>query len=175
MNKLFNTKTRFFGIWKSMHGRIGRGYYKNIKIDPKWKDFENFYSDMYKSYCMHLNKFGEKNTSIERVNNNGNYCKENCIWATQKIQANNRRTNSFITHNGKTLSKSQWSRAIGISRQLLNKRLNSGWSIERALKINISSKIILENIIKDVMKCKFGTKNRSQLILQLNSLKKFLY
>lgn len=92
-----NGKTRFYKIFSGILQRCNNKHVTNFKnyggrgIKCLWKSFEEFRDDMYKSYLKHIKEFGVDNTSIDRTNNNGNYCKENCVWATSKQQAKNRR------------------------------------------------------------------------------------
>lgn len=96
-----------------------------------WKSFEEFKNDMGESYQNHVKIFGERDTTIDRINSNGNYCKENCRWATLREQAGNTSQARFITYNEQTKNVSEWSRVTGINYQTLINRLNAGWSIDK--------------------------------------------
>lgn len=66
-------------------------YYGERGIKVEWKSYQEFKDDMYKSYKEHAKLFGEKQTTIDRIDVNGNYCKKNCRWATWKEQSGNKR------------------------------------------------------------------------------------
>lgn len=115
------TKTRFWGIWQGFKQRClnrkNKCYYRyggrDIKVSDRWLKFENFYNDMYGLYLEHVKKFGERNTSLDRIDNNGNYELQNCKWATMKEQQNNKRNsksakNTMINYNGKIQSFEKW-------------------------------------------------------------------
>lgn len=71
--------------------------------------------------------------TIERRDVNGNYCPENCCWATNQEQQHNRRNNHYITYNGETHTITEWARIYNMSENGLVHRILRGWEIERAL------------------------------------------
>jgi hypothetical protein len=101
---------------------------RGIGVCGRWiNNFANFMGDM-----------GPRPTSkhsLERVNNDGDYGPENCVWATDREQAENRRTTRKFTHLGKTQSLKAWCRDIGIPYVRAYKRIvYRGWSFEEAIK-----------------------------------------
>lgn len=89
------SKTRFYRIWSGMKVRcnnpLERAYFqRGIKVCERWGNFLNFKDDMYESYLQHCIEHGEKNTSIERKDVNGNYEPSNCKWATREEQDRNK-------------------------------------------------------------------------------------
>lgn len=97
---------------------------KGIKVCRRWYKFENFLADM-----------GERppETSLERKNNNADYCPSNCMWADKFTQANNRANNRKFTFLNKTQTLAQWALALNVGSSVISGRIRRGWSIERAL------------------------------------------
>ena len=120
-------KTKLYNVWQKMLRRCdspnlkqykdygGRG----ISVCNDWKDFVCFRDWAY------TNGYSEGLT-IERKNNDGNYCPTNCEWVTREIQQNNTRKNRFVTHNGITKTLSQWAKVSGINRNTLHSRMVRG-------------------------------------------------
>jgi hypothetical protein len=99
------SKSRFYRIWAGVIDRCSakkgtRNYKwygkKGIKVCEKWKKFENFRDDLIKLYEEHTKIYGVQNTTIDRINNSGDYEPKNVRFATIKEQANNRCTNKII-------------------------------------------------------------------------------
>ena len=103
---------------------------RGIRVCDRWlESFENFYEDMGPKPSPEL--------SIERINNDGNYCKENCKWGTEEEQNSNRRTSRYLELDGEKRTVTSWCKKLNIAKTTLFNRLNRGWSVEKALKTPI--------------------------------------
>ena len=93
---------------------------RGITVCDRWKEsFLAFLEDMG------FRPFPE--ATIERIDNDGPYCKENCCWATQEQQKQNSRNVRQLTYNGETMGIGEWARKLGIDRSTLRLRLDKGW------------------------------------------------
>lgn len=82
----------------------GRG----IQIDPRWRSFQSFLTDM-----------GDRppGMTLERIETNGHYTKANCRWASRAEQMRNTRRTKFVVLDGEMLCVSDAAARLGIPRQ----------------------------------------------------------
>jgi len=101
----------------------GRG----IKVCSRWLRFENFLEDMGEA--------PSSDYSLGRKDNDGDYCPENCRWETWTEQANNKRNNQTLIHNGEAKTIAEWAKLAGLKPSTLRMRLTKyGMSIAEAIE-----------------------------------------
>lgn len=105
----------------------GRG----IAICEKWLSFEGFNEDMSSSFTPGM--------SLERIDNNGNYEKNNCKWIPLDEQAKNKRSVVLYEHGGKRMSVGEWEKVLGVKRGTIRARVRNGWPISEAIRTPIHS------------------------------------
>ena len=93
----------FYKRWRSMRDRTTnknkpeahRYVNRNINSDV-WKNFIDFYDDMYDSWCKVKEYIPVKYITVERIENDKSYCKENCKWVHYKDQYKNKSLNNLL-------------------------------------------------------------------------------
>ena len=120
------TGTAIYNCWKGMkdrcHNTKNKKYHRwggrGIKVCSRWlNSFQNFYDDM-----------GVKpaHTSLDRIDNDGNYTPENCRWVDVMVQANNTRANHHIETPKGLMTVAEASRQFGIATSTLHTRIKKG-------------------------------------------------
>ena len=130
------TKTRIWRIWRGLKVRTEDTNDKNyggrgITLCSEWRSFSKFYEDMSKGYSDDL--------TIERIDVNKPYCKENCRWATNMEQQSNKRNNRKVQYQGETLHLAEVCRRSGVSKMKLLMRLNRGMTGDEAVQDALNS------------------------------------
>lgn len=137
-NKTHGMKdTPEFNIWSMMKNRCTNPncnrhqFYKDkgIKVCDRWlgpDGFIHFIEDM--------GMRPGPNYSIDRIDNDGDYCPENCRWATKKEQSNNQSRNLILEYMGRENTLALWCDELGLNYKRTWKRLKDGWSVKRAFE-----------------------------------------
>lgn len=132
--------TRLYMIWQEMLARCYRAespsfkFYgaRGISVCDEWRtSFESFAADMGDP------PFG---CSLERKNNDMNYSKDNCQWATHTEQMNNRRGNIIISFNGREMTMAQFARFLGFHYAKVRSAIKRGVTSIGGYEISVSKR-----------------------------------
>jgi hypothetical protein len=137
-------KTKFWNSWRAMKARCTSKNHKNYKkykglLCKNWYKFEVFYEDMFTSY--------KDGLTIDRIDNNLGYYKENCRWCNRQVQADNRKISVIIENNGKKYYISELSKKYNIKKKTIKARIKSG----KCFRDIISKKHLQhKNLVSDI-------------------------
>lgn len=131
-----SSNTRLYNIYNHMKNRC---YNKN---DLRYKDWGGRGITICDEWLNNFAAFQEwalshgyqDDLTIDRIDNDKNYCPENCRWTTYKKQANNKRNNYYITINNETKTLSEWCELYNIVIDVVTNRINQlKWDPLKAL------------------------------------------
>lgn len=127
-------KKKWRGIKKRCLDKNNKAYWgKGIQCE--WETSDEFVKDMLTSFVEHVKEYGVKETTIDRINPNGNYCKENCRWTTWKNQARNTTKNVCVAYKWDSFpSITALCEHLWIDDRLVQCRMKRWWSIEDAVE-----------------------------------------
>ena len=97
----------------------GRGIY----VEERWLSFPNFLEDMGPSF--------QEGLTINRIDNNGPYSRENCEWATPEQQSKNKRSSRLIVTKYGRLTIADTAKLAGLPMSLLYQRINRGVDVDQ--------------------------------------------
>lgn len=132
--------SKVYAVWNMMKQRCSLpsnkyyAYYggKGIKVSESWQKFENFYADM-----------GDppfERATLDRIDNNRDYCKENVVWATYEEQQANTSKTVLYSYRGKHMMLKDIAKEIGMNPSTLSSRIyNQGMSLEEAVTKPLAS------------------------------------
>ena len=112
----YQRNERLYNVWKTMLHRCNnpkRQKYKDyggrgIEVCTEWND-PNCFMDWAE-----MNGY-TSGLQLDRIDNNGNYCPENCRWVTPKENSRNRRNTVYLTVNGASKSVAEWCEMLHVS------------------------------------------------------------
>ena len=131
------SNTKLYSTWRNMLYRCenpkNRAYkyygQRGITVCDEWHDFLTF------KKWVDENNLGD-GFSIDRIDNNKGYSPENCRFASDKEQSNNRRSNIEIEYQGELHNLTEWSELLGFEyKRIHNRMYKLGWSFEKAVSI----------------------------------------
>ena len=126
--------TRLYNIFVGMNRRC-----KNTRDSayPRYggKGIKNMFASFVDFRDWALSNGYSDHLTIDRMDNNGDYCEDNCRWATYEEQNRNKSSNIHVTHpeTGEKLTLSEWGERLGGSKSMVRQRIQSGWDAKKAI------------------------------------------
>lgn len=113
---LYHDNVALFNTWQTMKGRCenpNRPKYKDyggrgINVCEEWHEASNF-------ILWALSHGYERGLQLDRIDNDGDYCPENCRFVTPKENSRNRRNTKRLTVNGETKTVDEWCEQLGLN------------------------------------------------------------
>lgn len=126
--------TGIYGSWYAIKQRCDNSNHsqfqdyggRGISYPKKWISFQGFKEDMQDGH--------KKGLTIDRIDNNKSYSKENCKWATRQEQNENKRSNIILKYAGQKKSLIEWCKIFNLPHKTLRYRFYRGWDVERILE-----------------------------------------
>lgn len=120
--------TKVYKLWSHMKERCFSPKHKSysdyggrgITVCKEWLEAKPFIE-------WALENGYKEGLTLERKDFNANYSPNNCVFVTQKEQANNRRSNRLITISGETKTLTQWADLNELGNKTLRHRIEAGW------------------------------------------------
>lgn len=97
---------------------------KGIKVSEDWNVYQQFISDMGPKPELHY--------SLDRIDSNGNYCKENCRWIPIAENERRRSNNTQYEYQGKMMFVKEIAKALGFAESTLSTRIKK-WGFDEAI------------------------------------------
>lgn len=125
-------------LYDQWHGMIRRCH------DPRRKDFSKYggrgikvcdeWRESYDVFEQWSLSHGYRDgMTLDRICNNRGYSPGNCRWISKRQQSYNRKSNRYITIDGRTQTLEQWAAEMGMGPDVIKHREDRGWSIEEAI------------------------------------------
>jgi hypothetical protein len=127
-----DTSMKEYRQWRDMRQRCNSSHHKlfpyyggrGISICSEWDDFSKFHSDM--GSCPQA-------MTLERIDNDANYSRDNCKWASWAEQARNKRNNNWQTSRGIRLIVADWATQLQVDPKTIMKRIKQGWTMDQVV------------------------------------------
>lgn len=130
------SKSKLYDVWCAMIKRCNNPHYhdyrryggRGINIASEWRTYEPF-----RDWAI-ANGYKE-GLELDRIDNDGNYCRDNCRWVTHQEQCRNRSSNVWIQYMGRKWSVAECSKRTGIAEDTIRARVKNGWTPEEIFSV----------------------------------------